>query len=130
MAEKQLKTLKFYGLDDVYVVPSMYGVDTNKDGNVEICFGMPTSNLISFSLEDGYGVNGIFNGFGDKLTFQAEPGMTWEQWIYSDYCTIQDYAETAGPDLWICGYFVRLRDFTQVMPSDEIIPNYVYVVSA
>ena len=129
MAEKQLKSLKFYGLDDVYIIPKMYISDPSKDGNVKICFGIPSAGptLISFTLLDEWGGYSLFNG-NQSLTLTTEENMTWDQWLQSDYCTIKEYLQVNNECIYIkdergCIYN---SDWTNVFTYDIIIPNGEY----
>ena len=72
MANIQLKTLKFPGLEDTYVIPEMLVSDPNNDGNVKLLFTIPTS-LITFYL--------------NNEAYQAESNMIWKDWINSTYNT-------------------------------------------
>ena len=69
MANIQLKTLKFPGLDDTYALPTFYTLEDDA-GNVEIVFSI-NKPIINFSI--------------DGTTYQAEYGMTWTDWLASDY---------------------------------------------
>ena len=102
----------------------IYGVDANKDGNVELIFGVKP--LINFTITDGYGGVSF-----DVLNCQAEAGMTWEEWLQSNYNNIPDQVQS-GPDIGIVigGYNVFDLDGFTVHPADTIINNYNYTVSA
>ena len=45
--------------------------------------------LISFTIENIHGV---------KTTYYAKKGMTWEEWVNSEYCTIKDRIEFGEDD--------------------------------
>lgn len=93
MANIPLKTLKFPGLNDTYVIPEISINDPNNDGNVELLFTIPAS-LITFYLEsvDGYGEYAAG-------TYHAPAGMTMIDWVQSEYNTSEGeiwYSESSG----------------------------------
>ena len=76
--------------------------------------------LISFTI-DGWG------------TYQAKEGMTWAEWIESEYNTIG--AEADGKDVifpddpdWNSTWYVLDEDGNSVTPDDVIAADYTYLV--
>lgn len=105
---------------------TVYATDTNKDGNIELFFGIKP--LINFTIEDRYGGVSF-----DVLNCQAEEGMTWEDWLGSDYNNIPSsdpfYSDSAAGVI-INGYNVYNSNWFTVNPSDVIINNSEYYVTA
>ena len=79
MSRIKLNSIKFPNLADNYVVPELFINDPNNDGNVEIFFDIiPTFTFY---------ISG--NGFiTTESEYQAELGMTWEDWVNSSYNTL------------------------------------------
>lgn len=76
---------------------------------------------------DDYPISFVIEG----VTYQADYGMTWTEWIESDYNTISMTIYAGGDSLrWDAGaaiHFLKLNDnSTFVLPTDVIIPNYTY----
>ena len=123
MANIQLKTLKFPGLADTYVIPEVSAIDENSDGNIKITFSIPASK-ISFYI-DG-------TSYLPEVTknYEADPGMTWEAWMNSSDCPLS--IAVGGPGLVVAGeygnngviYNSSDNNFTQ--PSDIIVENASY----
>lgn len=106
----------------------MYGIDVNKNGNVELIFGVKP--LINFTIEDRYG--GTSFAF-ETLNCQAEEGMTWENWLNSKYNNIPSSDQVnSWPDAGVVinGYNIYNSDLFTVNPSDVIINNSEYYVTA
>lgn len=93
MANIELKTLKFPGLEDTYVLPEVSINDPNNDGNVELLFTIPIS-LFTFHIASATGSYGD----GTTGTYQALPGMTLIEWVQSEYNTSDNiwYSESMG----------------------------------
>lgn len=107
---------------------SCYGVDANKTGNVELIFGVKP--LITFTIEDRYG--GVSFAY-ETLQCQAEENMTWEQWVNSKYNNIPSSDQVnIWPDAGVVinGYNIYNSDWFTVNPSDVIINNSEYYVTA
>ena len=76
MTRIALKTLQLPGLEDkVYVVPTFYTLEDGA-GNVEIMFSIDKP-MINFTI--------------GGTAYQAEYGMTWSEWLASDYNTYRYY---------------------------------------
>lgn len=85
--------------------------------------------MISFKVNDYY-INNT------ELVFQAEEGMTWEEWINSEYNT-ENYTvydnDFMDNDLVICGYYfgqhicIGSNSTEYVYPHDKIMANHTYV---
>lgn len=71
----------------------------------------------------------VFNDYVDIKTFQAENGMTWDEWADSKYNTI-DYIQRfvgyihCGGESFICNEKDNIS--TRVLGSEQIIPNKTY----
>ena len=79
MSNIKLKSIKFPNLADNYVLPELFINDPNNDGNVEIIFDIIPTFV--------FYINGA--GFIETAPeYQAEPGMTWEDWVNSSYNTL------------------------------------------
>ena len=80
------------------------------DGTISIA---DLVKLISFTIANGY------------PTYQAEEGMTWAEWVESDY---NDEGVFENYDGTICdGYYVvYLNSYPDVVPSDVIIADGQY----
>lgn len=98
----------------------------NVDGiEVMIPFGA-ASDLMEFRIE-------TTPSSGTYETFEAEPGMTWEEWCDSDYNIAGFYVQTYGSSSWIersiSGGAVSVQyDGSDVSPSDEIGDGTQYTV--
>lgn len=92
----------------------------------DISFGPST---ITFSVEDYYG-----DIQSDFYTYTALEGMTWEDFMYSDYNTNYDfysdpwevYSIFWGNDY--SRYMVCDADGFRVSPTDTLIDGYVYLL--
>lgn len=101
--------------------------------------GLTNPNITSFTIE-GYGDS---NGPEFSQSYQAERGMTWEDWINSEYNTNGFYIEPLGPSSY--AVFINLLDNlnarvgilqelaivaydggTPVSISDKIIADTIY----
>lgn len=74
----------------------------------------PTRNLIAFTI--------------DGTSYQAEEGMTWQQWVDSNYNTGGFYIDSEG----IAARSIHIVDSSGINfidPQDAIIANYSYRVS-
>ena len=126
--ETTVANLPFFTCDNGGDEKVMYGVDANKDGNVELIFG--AKPLINFTIEDRYG--GTSFAF-ETLNCQAEEGMTWENWLNSKYNNIPSSDQVnSWPDAGVVinGYNIYNSDLFTVNPSDVIINNSEYYVTA
>lgn len=92
MANIRLKTLKFPGLDDKYVIPEVSIEDPNKDGNVKLLFEIPILPITFYIVSTG----GI--GTNAAGTYYAAPGMTLYEWVHSEYNTNSEiwWSESMG----------------------------------
>lgn len=65
----------------------------------------------------------------DETSYQAEEGMTWEEWCDSDYNTINAKVNTNGKicDENYMNYLTTESDSTEVLSSDTIINGASYV---
>ena len=82
----------------------------------------PTPTLISFSVSAN----------GTTTTYQAESGMTWEQWIASAYNTGNFGLDTlySPPRVYDNDYwFVYDQNYTYQVSTDTITANYEYFAS-
>lgn len=61
---------------------------------------------------------------GEQKTCTAEDGMTWGEWIDSEYNTMGARGETGY--VYIGAGRVTSQDGHGVIPEDEIIPNEIY----
>lgn len=101
---------------DDYVTPNVCYVDET-DGIVMKQYIAPV--LFTF----------VFNDYGNIKTFQAENGMTWDEWADSKYNTV-DYIQRAGGyihcggESFICNEEDNIS--TRVLGSEQIIPNKTY----
>ena len=91
------------------------------DGTMEV-IPIVNTNLITFTLQGGY-------------TFQAEKGMTWEDWVNSDYNTLQFASITSDGNVNIGDYddyngyvldSIKFDGADYVISTDEIIDGHVY----
>lgn len=75
------------------------------------------SNLISFTI--------------DGVLYQAEEGMTWEEWCESEYNTIQIVARNTGSDTKVVGlnppFSILIFKGTSVFGHDLIITGGIYI---
>ena len=69
------------------------------------------TNLIQFTLDD--------------ITCYAEEGMTWAEWIESDYNTMGVYIE--GKDVYLNGTYVTMGHGAIQMASDVIFSGEIYL---
>lgn len=80
-------------------------------GDIVIAYGVDTVNLISFTI--------------DGTSYQAEEGMTWEQWANSSYNTAGAYA--TGLNYSINGKWIAdARNGGAVLHQDAIKANREY----
>ena len=82
-------------------------VDDGSGGNGD------SSNLITFSI--------------DNDEYQAEDGMTWGEWVESDYNTIGCFINSSGMVRTVEDYSV-LYMFEEVVASDIIIADKTYMI--
>ena len=82
--ETTVANLPFFTCDNGGDEKEIYGVDANKDGNVELIFGAKPLSIFTITYIRGY-MEGIFNE-SNPYTFQFEDGMTWHEWFNSSYC--------------------------------------------
>lgn len=61
------------------------------------------------------------------VTYQADPGMTWDQWVWTTYNTGMVYVEASF--VWKSGNYVALNN-VNVSPSDTIIANSTYTLKS
>ena len=71
MAKIELKTLQFPSSEDIYALPTFYTLEDGA-GNVEIVLSIDKP-MINFTI--------------GGTAYQAEYGMTWSEWLASDYNT-------------------------------------------
>lgn len=98
-------------------------------GKMHIGTETPTDESIYLWIDtiDDYPISFVIEG----VTYQADYGMTWTEWIESDYNTIymNIYAGT-NYLRWDAGaaiHFLQLNDnSTYVFPTDVIISDYTY----
>ena len=100
------KDVSIFGLTGVYEGETV----EEYDGTISIA---DLVKLISFTIANGY------------PTYQAEEGMTWAEWVESDY---NDEGVFENYDGTICdGYYVvYLNSYPDVVPSDVIIADGQY----
>ena len=60
---------------------------------------------------------------GQTTTFIADEGMTWEQWMESDY---KDYGSITQGKIWRLGNIITDAEGNDVAPTDAIIANHAY----
>lgn len=106
---------------------SVYATDSNKDGNVELIFGIKPNPI--FTITDVYGIGEPFNTYGDPLTFEFESGMTWEEWINSKYNPEYSQVNFDGDYVRISWGYVLRPDYNNAMRNDLIIANMQYKAS-
>ena len=83
---------------------------------------IPQVTLISFTI--------------DGTTYQAQEGMTWAEWVNSDYDTPGLW--NVRPDGFVCGNtridlspgYVADSSYKDVKPSDVIQANYAYLLGS
>lgn len=81
----------------------------------------PTVTLISFSITLS----------GNSTTYQAEDGMTWTEWVASEYNTGFYMVDESLQRIIVGGGdYVRDAGNSAVAPSDLIVANYAYNVSS
>ena len=111
------------------IITVTYEVDAGRaDGDFDIAFGdisidystVDTPRMISFSIYRSR----------DKTTetFTAEEGMTWGEWIESDYNTagIYSYEESGGYLLYYGSLSFSLETGGDLYPEDIIVANHTY----
>ena len=121
MANIQLKTLKFPGLTDTYVIPEVSISDPNKDGNVKLLFKIPPA---VFTIRDTVYVGG-------DGSHQFDIGMTWAAWCSSSYNTFNLSATdeyVVAPGSYIL-YYDDDDNYTPVRPNDLIVNNGTYKIA-
>ena len=94
---------EFLGVRPVIVIPKSYIV--NNDNNT-------TKKIIEFTI--------------DNITYQAEEGMTWEEWLDSEY-NIDDFFISS---IYICIYeggIITSDGFAPIEPNSVITPT-TYIV--
>ena len=62
------------------------------------------------------------------VSYQAMNGMTWEEWLASDYAPANAYSNYTGGNevVSVAGYDVKTSGGTYVTPSDTIISGHAY----
>lgn len=116
-------------------VKTVNGVAPDENGNVDV-------DAVSVKGDPGVGIKAItieevgtvlisftIDGWG---TYQAKEGMTWAEWIESEYNTIG--AEADGTDVifpdntdWTSTWYVLDADGNEVTPDDVIAADYTYL---
>ena len=125
--ETTVANLPFFTCDNGGDEKEMYGVDANKDGNVELIFGIKSNPI--FTITDVYGIGEPFPEYGATLTFEFEEGMTWEQWIESKYNPDSSQINFEGDYVRISWGYVLRSDYTNAKRNDLIIANMQYKAS-
>ena len=66
------------------------------------------------------------------VSYQAMNGMTWEEWLASDYAPANAYSNYAGANIVIsvAGYDVQTSEGTYVTLSDTIISGHAYITGS
>lgn len=145
MANKPLKTLKFDGGDTYYLAPDYNNIEnkptsmppTDHNHMKSEITDFPTTEIWAFTLEDGSTVNKvvyvenslIISFIASGKTYYAERGMTWEEWIYSDYNTDDFYTTDDGNGFVILpqnSITAFMYNGNVVHPTDTIISGGVY----
>jgi len=67
-----------------------------------------------------------------SVSYQAMKGMTWEEWLASDYAPANAYSNYAGANIVIsvAGYDIKTSEGTYVTLSDTIISGHAYITGS
>ena len=131
--------------DNIKVFPKLQSKEVTANGtvtpdngyagldNVTVNINIPTYSIYAGETEPYAG--GLINFTVDGVTYQAEDGMTWEEWCSSDYCTDSTMQQSSGTVYAPSGKFLFERDGctmadygsgAEVDVSETIIANHAY----
>ena len=78
---------------------------------------------VSKEFYDWLVAHAVFAFTIDGTTYYAKEGMTWSEWVASEYNTGRFYVYPTGNQIWDAVGYVGTKDGVSVLPSDIIIGN-------
>lgn len=113
-------------------ITSDAGYDGLNSVSVTVNVPAPTHEVYAGEYEE---IGGLINFTIDGVTYQAEQGMTWEEWCQSEYCTDDTIKQSSDVVYAPSGNFLFERDGctmadygsgAEVNISETIIADYAY----